>query len=654
MYYTCAYYLTIVLALTFCSPVKTEVYNTSIYKGNVMNELNKFVTSLLKANMLPDLQAAVRRLRDLKAGHSGRTKFSDVPGENIDDFSFVPRFPCDKFDEMSRSCFNNRQIGTTLTVGVRLDTKDEKNLWKKYIVRWFRYFKVLNSENDIKEELTVEWKPWNINLGGELREMRISPITETDYSYNYFIATLVKRDEKKKHYVNMNYLRFYIEPITIDMGTLYYGEEIFLNARTFIELPEYSVRFDWRQTEMNDSTTLRRNTRRISSNMKLNDEGSVLIIKEFRDTIRKVLACGVYSNKNIFIARRDFLLRKTAEPDDTIPTIKKKDLKSKQRIKRSLEKNSEYIDYPNERTQVPDTLYTSYKAYNEDNGEPLSQEKETPPRTSSSKGADESLPLKIHKIFPKSIRRVSLLNMQRGRKSHHPMPLQTPVLKGLIKKANVLAKSPTVKKNFRFQGPPIRFKNELTFQDAESKLLAKCSVDSDCGIHANQPLSDESGRRVEIGPKIQLTQITTKFNEKHDEISLYLINFERKTELAQVPKKDWVAYLLAVLPAEISNMLAREPTERTNNYDFVKDLVTSHAAQKKLLEVENEIQGQSIEQFDEELNDDLSEDEKKTIEEVLPVVKELSVQDLIKTSPKVFVEEQHKSEQLKPLSQTQN
>ncbi|GFU99279.1 SCAN box domain-containing protein [Trichonephila clavipes] len=92
-------------------------------------------------------------------------------------------------------------------------------------------------------------------------------------------------------------------------------------------------------------------------------------------------------------------------------------------------------------------------------------------------------------------------------------------------------------------------------------------------LQQNQPLNDESGRRVEIGPKIQLTQITTKFDEKHDEISLYLINFERKAELAQVPKKDWVAYLLAVLPAELSNMLAREPTERANNYDFVKDLI---------------------------------------------------------------------------------
>ncbi|GFV79197.1 SCAN box domain-containing protein [Trichonephila clavipes] len=91
----------------------------------------------------------------------------------------------------------------------------------------------------------------------------------------------------------------------------------------------------------------------------------------------------------------------------------------------------------------------------------------------------------------------------------------------------------------------------------------------------NQPLNDESGRRFEIGSthKIQLTQIRTKFAEKHDEISLYLINFETKAELAQVPKKDWVAYLLAVLPAELFNMLAREPTERANDYDFVKDLI---------------------------------------------------------------------------------
>ncbi|KAF8783052.1 hypothetical protein HNY73_013265 [Argiope bruennichi] len=85
---------------------------------------------------------------------------------------------------------------------------------------------------------------------------------------------------------------------------------------------------------------------------------------------------------------------------------------------------------------------------------------------------------------------------------------------------------------------------------------------------SNQRLNDEFRNTVELGPKIQLTQITTKFDEKHDEIGLYLISFERRSEMAQVPKKDWVAYLLAVLPPDLSNMLARELPSDANDYDF--------------------------------------------------------------------------------------
>ncbi|GFU20877.1 SCAN box domain-containing protein [Trichonephila clavipes] len=47
---------------------------------------------------------------------------------------------------------------------------------------------------------------------------------------------------------------------------------------------------------------------------------------------------------------------------------------------------------------------------------------------------------------------------------------------------------------------------------------------------------------------------------------------EEEAELAQVPKKDWVAYLLAVLPAVLSNMLARTLPKGSNTYDFVKYL----------------------------------------------------------------------------------
>ena len=67
--------------------------------------------------------------------------------------------------------------------------------------------------------------------------------------------------------------------------------------------------------------------------------------------------------------------------------------------------------------------------------------------------------------------------------------------------------------------------------------------------------------------------MTPKFDEKQDKMGLYSINFEGRAEMAQVPKKDWIAYLLEVLPVEISNMLAREPASDANNYDFVKSII---------------------------------------------------------------------------------
>ena len=89
----------------------------------------------------------------------------------------------------------------------------------------------------------------------------------------------------------------------------------------------------------------------------------------------------------------------------------------------------------------------------------------------------------------------------------------------------------------------------------------------------SQCLNDQIRNTGELGSKIQFTQITPKFEEKQDEMGLYLINFERRAEMAQVPKKDWIAYLLTVLPAEISNMLAREQANDANNYDFVKSII---------------------------------------------------------------------------------
>ncbi|GFR30468.1 transposon Tf2-6 polyprotein [Trichonephila clavata] len=47
------------------------------------------------------------------------------------------------------------------------------------------------------------------------------------------------------------------------------------------------------------------------------------------------------------------------------------------------------------------------------------------------------------------------------------------------------------------------------------------------------------GRTEEVHHKIPLAQITPKFDEKKDEMSLFLVNFERRAEMARVPREEW-------------------------------------------------------------------------------------------------------------------
>ncbi|GFT32147.1 SCAN box domain-containing protein [Nephila pilipes] len=88
----------------------------------------------------------------------------------------------------------------------------------------------------------------------------------------------------------------------------------------------------------------------------------------------------------------------------------------------------------------------------------------------------------------------------------------------------------------------------------------------------NPDQKNESENRFEPSHKILQRHILSKYNQKHDEMGLYLINFERRSKMAQVPKKYWVVYLLIVLPTVLSNMLASEAPDNANNYDFVESL----------------------------------------------------------------------------------
>ncbi|GFT22578.1 SCAN box domain-containing protein [Trichonephila clavipes] len=64
-----------------------------------------------------------------------------------------------------------------------------------------------------------------------------------------------------------------------------------------------------------------------------------------------------------------------------------------------------------------------------------------------------------------------------------------------------------------------------------------------------------------------------KLIPKSDDISLFLISFERQAKILNLPKICWVTHLISILPSEIVGLIAREPEKDAADYEFVKKLL---------------------------------------------------------------------------------
>ncbi|GBL83642.1 hypothetical protein AVEN_201946-1 [Araneus ventricosus] len=93
----------------------------------------------------------------------------------------------------------------------------------------------------------------------------------------------------------------------------------------------------------------------------------------------------------------------------------------------------------------------------------------------------------------------------------------------------------------------------------------------------NEKCRNESDRVVtaefSAKPKIDLHTILQKFDPRSNDISLYLILFERQAKRAEIQKKYWVSYLIGLLPSEMSQIIAREDEEVAEDYEKIKSLL---------------------------------------------------------------------------------
>ncbi|GFW83356.1 retrovirus-related Pol polyprotein from transposon 412 [Trichonephila clavipes] len=70
----------------------------------------------------------------------------------------------------------------------------------------------------------------------------------------------------------------------------------------------------------------------------------------------------------------------------------------------------------------------------------------------------------------------------------------------------------------------------------------------------------------------EVSKFIHRFDLKED-ISLYLKLFERQTQRLNIDRENWVSHLLGLLSTEVSHIIAREPDDKANSYEHVKDLL---------------------------------------------------------------------------------
>ncbi|GBN99321.1 hypothetical protein AVEN_212759-1 [Araneus ventricosus] len=71
-------------------------------------------------------------------------------------------------------------------------------------------------------------------------------------------------------------------------------------------------------------------------------------------------------------------------------------------------------------------------------------------------------------------------------------------------------------------------------------------------------------------PELKMRHLMQKFDPKQGDISLYLVLFQRQARWMEINEDLWVSHLIGLLPYEMSQLIARESEEASNDYSHIK------------------------------------------------------------------------------------
>ncbi|GBN01029.1 Retrovirus-related Pol polyprotein from transposon 17.6 [Araneus ventricosus] len=93
-------------------------------------------------------------------------------------------------------------------------------------------------------------------------------------------------------------------------------------------------------------------------------------------------------------------------------------------------------------------------------------------------------------------------------------------------------------------------------------------------LRLSQPQQSATARGLGVDkPTIEIQKLLPKFKPQEDDIGLFLTLFERQLSFLNVPKENFVTYLIIALPGNISKLIAREPQTLSQDYDHIKNML---------------------------------------------------------------------------------
>ncbi|GBN17763.1 hypothetical protein AVEN_16281-1 [Araneus ventricosus] len=112
---------------------------------------------------------------------------------------------------------------------------------------------------------------------------------------------------------------------------------------------------------------------------------------------------------------------------------------------------------------------------------------------------------------------------------------------------------------------------ELKRKDEKEFELQKIRLGAE-GRFSNS-VANQNVNNTQIKPKLEIHHLMQKFNSDENDISLYLIMFERLNKQAEIFENTWVTHLLGLLPYDVAQLITREPDEIANDYNEVKKIL---------------------------------------------------------------------------------